>query len=123
MKLAKNLKYLRKINNISQQELADIIGVKKHRIVYLENAGYNGDGIGMTEKIADLFMTTEYDLCLGSVRKCKPYLKDFSKETKKDKKTMESVIQSFKIIKNYRKMHNALHEIDPNINSELGIKL
>lgn len=119
MRLFKNLKYLRKINNITQQELANIIEIKKSKVIALEsNKKYSITDI---EKICVLFMTNSSDLCFGSVRKCKPYLKDFSKETKKDKKTMESVMQSFKIIKNYGKMQDALHEIDPNINSELGI--
>lgn len=49
-----NLKELRKAQKISQQELAEMIGVRRETIVHLENNRYN-PSLEMALKIAEIF--------------------------------------------------------------------
>lgn len=49
-----NLKELRKVQKISQQELAEMIGVRRETIVHLENNRYN-PSLEMALKIAEIF--------------------------------------------------------------------
>lgn len=49
-----NLKDLRKAQKISQQELAEMIGVRRETIVHLENNRYN-PSLEMALKIAEIF--------------------------------------------------------------------
>lgn len=94
-----NLKYLLRENKMTQGQLADIIGVDKR---YLFSSKVKVDDM---EKIAQLFMVTAYDLNYGSVKKSLKILRDVPAEIKKDKQTMESVQQFFKIIHNYKKLN------------------
>ncbi|HFI0435294.1 TPA: helix-turn-helix transcriptional regulator [Streptococcus suis] len=49
-----NLKELRKAQKITQQELAEMIGVRRESIVHLENNRYN-PSLEMALKIAEIF--------------------------------------------------------------------
>lgn len=49
-----NLKEYRKAKKISQQELAQLIGVRRETIVHLENNRYN-PSLEMALKIAEIF--------------------------------------------------------------------
>lgn len=49
-----NLKELRKAQKINQQELAEMIGVRRETIVHLENNRYN-PSLEMALKIAEIF--------------------------------------------------------------------
>ena len=49
-----NLKEYRKANRISQQELAQLVGVRRETIVHLENNRYN-PSLEMALKIAEIF--------------------------------------------------------------------
>ena len=49
-----NLKEYRKAKNISQQELAQLVGVRRETIVHLENNRYN-PSLEMALKIAEIF--------------------------------------------------------------------
>lgn len=49
-----NLKELRKAQKMSQQELAEMIGVRRETIVHLENNRYN-PSLEMALKIAEIF--------------------------------------------------------------------
>lgn len=49
-----NLKEFRKAKKISQQELAQLVGVRRETIVHLENNRYN-PSLEMALKIAEIF--------------------------------------------------------------------
>ena len=49
-----NLKEYRKAKKISQQELAQLVGVRRETIVHLENNRYNSS-LEMALKIAEIF--------------------------------------------------------------------
>ena len=49
-----NLKEYRKVNKISQQALAQLVGVRRDTIVHLENNRYN-PSLEMALKIAEIF--------------------------------------------------------------------
>lgn len=49
-----NLKEFRKTKKISQQELAQLVGVRRETIVHLENNRYN-PSLEMALKIAEIF--------------------------------------------------------------------
>lgn len=95
-----NLRYLMKENNITSKQLADIIGIDYRKIfshkVHLEKV----------DKISVLFMVNSYDLIYGSVKKSHKIMRDIPLKIKSDKQTMESVMQFFKIIHNYKKINS-----------------
>lgn len=55
------LKELRKAKKMSQQELAQLVGVRRETIVHLENNRYN-PSLEMALKIADIFQLPVEDI-------------------------------------------------------------
>jgi transcriptional regulator with XRE-family HTH domain len=97
-KIAANIKALRKANNMTQQQLADFVGMNRVQLAYLEKGarGYNFTIIQIN-KLSDLFMVDSYDLLYEDVFVSPMPLKDIPK----DPETMKSVMSFFKVIKNY----------------------
>lgn len=56
-----NLKELRKAKKMSQQELAQLVGVRRETIVHLENNRYN-PSLEMALKIAEIFQLPVEDI-------------------------------------------------------------
>ncbi|MGT2906669.1 helix-turn-helix transcriptional regulator [Streptococcus dentiloxodontae] len=56
-----NLKELRKTKKMSQQELAQLVGVRRETIVHLENNRYN-PSLEMALKIAEIFQLPVEDI-------------------------------------------------------------
>ncbi|WP_165211960.1 helix-turn-helix transcriptional regulator [Streptococcus tangpeifui] len=56
-----NLKELRKAKKVSQQELAQLVGVRRETIVHLENSRYN-PSLEMALKIAEIFQLPVEDI-------------------------------------------------------------
>ncbi|MGT2749569.1 helix-turn-helix transcriptional regulator [Streptococcus dentasini] len=56
-----NLKELRKAKKMSQEELAQLIGVRRETIVHLENNRYN-PSLEMALKIAEIFQLPVEDI-------------------------------------------------------------
>ena len=99
---------------MSQHQVSAITGIKKSDLF--------SHKISNVEKLATLFMTTGYDLSFGSVKKVPKLLGDMPSEIKNDTETMNSVVQFFKIIKNYNKMHDLiLNDLDRDVNQNWGI--
>ncbi|EJN94484.1 helix-turn-helix transcriptional regulator [Streptococcus ratti] len=56
-----NLKELRKAKKMSQQELAQVVGVRRETIIHLENNRYN-PSLEMALKIAEIFQLPVEDI-------------------------------------------------------------
>ena len=56
-----NLKELRKAKKMSQQELAQVVGIRRETIVHLENNRYN-PSLEMALKIAEIFQLPVEDI-------------------------------------------------------------
>lgn len=56
-----NLKELRKAKKMSQQELAQLVGVRRETIVHLENNRYN-PSLEMALKLAEIFQLPVEDI-------------------------------------------------------------
>lgn len=56
-----NLKELRKAKKMSQQELAQLVGVRRETIIHLENNRYN-PSLEMALKIAEIFQLPVEDI-------------------------------------------------------------
>lgn len=56
-----NLKELRRAKKMSQQELAQLVGVRRETIVHLENNRYN-PSLEMALKIAEIFQLPVEDI-------------------------------------------------------------
>ncbi|MGT2666761.1 helix-turn-helix transcriptional regulator [Streptococcus rifensis] len=59
--ISNKLKELRKAKKISQQELAQLVGIRRETIVHLENNRYN-PSLEIALKIADLFQLHVEDI-------------------------------------------------------------
>lgn len=102
MRFEKNLKYLLKENKITQSQLSAITGVNKKDLFPKRPS------LPYLEKLSNLFMISSYDLSYGNVKKLNhnPILKAMPDEFKRDKQTMESVMQFSKIIINYKRIND-----------------
>lgn len=96
-----NLKYLLKENRMTSKQLSDIIGVERRKIFSDKMP------LHKIENIATLFMTHAYALMYESVKKSPKIFKNIPSEIKNDKESMQSLMHSFKIIDNYKKMKRA----------------
>ncbi len=59
--ISNNLKELRKAKKISQQELAQLVGIRRETIVHLENNRYN-PSLEIALKIAEIFQLHVEDI-------------------------------------------------------------
>ncbi len=60
-KLVSRIKELREENNMNQQELADLVGVSRQTIYYMEKGSYN-PSLTLSFKIAEIFNETIEDI-------------------------------------------------------------
>lgn len=93
MCLAKNIKYLRKSHNLSQEDLANKLGYKSFTTIQKWESGVAEPPIGKVRKIADLFNVNINDLANGDLENPDPHNSSplSEKEEKDVAKTMSKL--------------------------------
>ena|SRR6185503_6011411 len=95
--LGDNIKKLRTAAKMTQQELADYLGINRVAVSYLETGEREDLSIVNMEKLADLFFIDSFDLYSPDMVITIP-VKDIPAEDR------EHVARFFRIVKNYIRM-------------------
>ena len=98
-----NISSLRNKLALSQQQVADYLGIKRENISYYEN-GNREIPLEHLEKLADLFGVELYDLMESDLVNQKATLAFAFRADQVDVKDLQNISRFKKIVKNYIKM-------------------
>ena len=97
--LGKRIKEIRKSKNITQEQLAEKVGIGTANISYIENGKF-APTIENFEKIADVLEVEPYELYMFSPQKSKETMrKELFSELEKNDKLLELIYKFYLVVK------------------------